>query len=296
MSPKTILITGATSGIGRHAALHLAARGHRVIATGRREGALAELAREAGALDLHPLRLDVTDAASIAAAVDAVDALTEGHGLDALVNNAGYGQGGPVLEVDDAAVRRQYDTNVFGLLAVTRAFAPKMIERGAGRILNVSSIGGRATLPLLGVYNSTKYAVESLSDALRMELAPFGVQVVLIEPGGIDTNFNATVVDSLEGQERMYTGPWAAVAAEVDAITARFEAFAPGPLVISQVMTRAIEGRRPRARYVAPFKDAMMLRALTALPTRLVDWALSRLFGLHLIGRPSAQLPERAAA
>src|SRR5215470_1189300 len=182
---KTVLITGATAGIGRTTALHLARLGHHVIASGRKPTELARLATEAqglaGKLDVIPL--DVTRPESIAAAVEAVAKLTADRGLDALINNAGFGVLGPTSEISDAELRRQYETNVFGLMAVTRAFLPAMRARRAGRIINVSSVGGRITLPYFGVYNSTKYAVESLSDALRYELHPLGIAVVLIEPG-----------------------------------------------------------------------------------------------------------------
>src|SRR6478736_1285835 len=136
---QTILVTGATSGIGRHAALYLSKRGHRVFASGRNEKALAALKTLPGA--------------------------------------AGFGVLGPTELITEADMRAQYETNVFGLMAVTRAFLPAMRARRSGRIINVSSLGGRYTLPFFGVYNSTKYAVESLSDALRIELGPFGVHV-----------------------------------------------------------------------------------------------------------------------
>jgi short-subunit dehydrogenase len=175
-NPKTVFITGATAGIGRTTALHLASLGHHVIASGRKPTELAKLAAEArglaGKLDVIPL--DVTQPDSIAAAVVEVTRLTGERGLDALINNAGFGVLGPTSEISDAEIRRQYETNVFGLMNVTRAFLPAMRARRAGRIINVSSVGGRITLPYFGVYNSTKYAVESLSDALRYELGPFG--------------------------------------------------------------------------------------------------------------------------
>ena len=142
-----VLVTGATSGIGRATALHLARAGHRVFAVGRRQAALEALEREAKGLRLETLMLDVTRAESIAAAKDEIDRRTNGYGVDVVVNNAGYGVGGPVEEVSDAAFRAQYETNVFGLMAVTRAFLPKMRARRWGRILNISSVGGRLTLP-----------------------------------------------------------------------------------------------------------------------------------------------------
>ena len=188
-SLRTVLVTGATAGIGRHVALDLASRGHRVFATGRNAQALASLAAEATSrgLELSAVVLDVTSAQSIADAAAAVRAQTGGHGVDILVNNAGYGQGGPLLELSDATLRDQFDTNVFGLMAVTRAFVPEMLARGRGWILNVSSVGGRVTFPFFGAYHASKYALEALSDALRAELRGFGVHVAIIEPGPIES-------------------------------------------------------------------------------------------------------------
>lgn len=279
MTPQTVLITGATAGLGRHAALTLARRGHKVIAAGRRQDALDALLAEAAGLDLHALRLDVTDPASIDAAVGFVDGLTAGRGLDVLVNNAGYGQLGAVLDVDDALVRRQYETNVFGLLAMTRAFAPAMARRGRGRIVNLSSIGGLFTLPLFGVYNSTKYAVESLSDALRRELAPCGVRVSLVEPGTIRTEFG----DHARASVTRGQGPWADVYDAAEARYAVAERMAPDPAPISAVLVHAVEARRPRARYSKPVRDRWMIALFNALPTRLTDALMRRLFGLDRV-------------
>lgn len=275
---SVILITGATSGIGRHAALWLARRGHHVLATGRNQAALTQLAGEAGdeALSLDALRLDVTDADSIAACRQQVLRLTDGHGVDVLVNNAGYGQGGAVLDLSDARVRAQYDTNVFGLLAVTRAFAPDMVARGTGRIINVSSIGGLLAMPLFGVYTSSKFAVEALSDALRVELAPSGVQVVLVEPGAINTNFNATLQDRADS-----AGAWAqASKVGLEAIPA-VERIAGRPEHISRVLTRIVEGRRVRARYIAPFRFAVVAHVARLLPSWVRDTFFSLAFRLR---------------
>lgn len=191
MSRQVILITGATSGIGNYTAKHLRARGHHVIGTGRNEKALAEL-RAAG---IDAVVMDITSDASVAAAKAEIDALTKQHGLDVLVNNAGYGLWGPVEMLTDEDVRAQYETNVFGLLRVTKAFLPTMRARGKGRVVNVSSVGGRMTFPLGGIYNSTKYAVESISDALRMEVKQFGIEVSLVEPGYIRTEFTARTLE-----------------------------------------------------------------------------------------------------
>lgn len=185
---STVLVTGATSGIGRAASLQFAEAGYRVFATGRNPAALARLAEEASGR-METLVLDVTAARSIAEAREEVLGRTGGHGLDVLVNNAGFGVAAPVELVRDADLRAQFETNVFGLVSVTRAFLPEMRQRGSGRILNVSSINGRFTLPFLGIYDASKYAVESLSDAMRMELAGFGIEVVLIEPGPTRSDF-----------------------------------------------------------------------------------------------------------
>jgi short-subunit dehydrogenase len=271
---KTVLVTGATAGIGRMTALYLAQQGHHVIATGRKVAELAALKVEAGALKLDTMPLDVTSDTSIAAAVRAVNELTSGRGLDVLVNNAGFGVLGPTSEISDAEMRRQYDTNVFGLMAVTRAFIPSMRDRGQGRIINVSSVGGRITLPYFGVYNSTKYAVESLSDALRYELRPFGIDVVLIEPGVIRTNFEATAV---QGLQAMTDSPYAAALAKYEQMSKSADRFAANPIVIAKAIQRAVTARRPSARYVAPRWNAGLFWFRALVPTRVWDWSMRRI-------------------
>ena len=275
----TILITGATAGIGRSAALHLARRGMRVFATGRNERALQTLREEAAGTDLEAFRLDVTDSESIASAVARIDEATEGYGIDALVNNAGFGLVGAMADIPDADVRMQFDTNVFGLHAMTRAFLPQMLERRSGRIINVSSVGGRVTLPFFGVYNATKYAVESMSDALRREVAPFGVKVSLIEPGPIRSEFASTSMSHLQRYNRASSAyaPAYQLAGEV---AERFESQSAGPEVIARAIERAVTARRPRARYVAPFTSQLMLALVAILPTRWTDAMLRRVMGL----------------
>ena len=269
---KTILITGATAGIGRTSALHLARAGHHVIASGRRAPELAALAAEAKTEGLHldTVLLDVTSESSITTAVTAVAALAPA-GLDVLVNNAGFGILGPTSEISDAEMRRQYDTNVFGLMAVTRAFLPAMRERRSGRIINVSSLGGRITLPFFGVYNSTKYALESLSDALRYELRAFGIVVVLVEPGVIRTNFEATAVAGLGGHS---ASPYAPAVAKYEELSKRADRFASNPIVVAKAIARVVNARRPAARYVAPRRTHVMLFLAAITPTRVLDWAM----------------------
>ena len=291
---QTILITGATAGIGRHAALYLASPGHRVIATGRKEHALEELALEGHRMGvtIDTLVLDVTDETSIRQAKADVAELTNGRGLDVLINNAGYGLAAPAAEATDADLRHQFDTNVFGLMAVTRAFLPDMIQRGRGRVLNVSSVGGRITFPMMGPYHASKYAVEALSDALRLELRPFGVDVVLIEPGPIQTNF----IDRMNQAASPYreSSLYAPIFERADLIEARTMAMSPGPEVISRAIERAVTARRPRARYVAPFASRFMLGLLSWLPTPMRDGLMRAVFGINK--KQLAARPQLAAA
>lgn len=274
---QTVLITGATSGIGRHAALDLAERGYRVFATGRNRAAIAELQSE-GNGNLIAFRLDVTDPTSIAAARERVLEKTGGHGVDVLINNAGYGDIGPTEEVSDGDLRRQFETNVFGLMAVTRAFLPEMRERRSGRILNVSSIGGRVTMPLFGVYSASKYAVEALSDALRMELFAFGIRVVLIEPGPINTNFTARAMDNAD-KYRDPSSPYAAVVARAEKLAELAERTGVSPAVITRAIRRAMTARYPRARYVAPLRGLAMVGLVRLLPTWLTDALMRAMAG-----------------
>lgn len=293
---KIVLITGATAGIGRTTALHLAKQGHHVIATGRRVAELASLQAEAGAgAKLDTIVLDVTSTASIASAVSAVNALTEGKGLDVLVNNAGFGVLGPTSEITDGELRRQFETNVFGLMNVTRAFLPKMRERRAGRIINVSSVGGRITLPYFGVYNSTKYALESLSDALRYELRPFGIDVSLIEPGVIRTNFEATAVSGLGA---LAETPYAGALGKYEQMSKLADRFASNPIVIAKAIARAVNARRPAARYVAPWSTNFVLLFRALAPTFVWDWAMRKVGFLsmkHLGPQPEAGAPASPA-
>jgi short-subunit dehydrogenase len=291
-SSKIVLVTGATAGIGRMTALHLAKQGHHVLATGRKQAELVKLATEAAAanLRLDTISLDVTSAESIAAAVAAVDRLTQNRGLDVLVNNAGFGVIGPSSEITDSEMRRQYDTNVFGLMNVTRAFLPRMRDRRAGRIVNVSSVGGRLTLPFFGVYNSTKYAVESLSDALRYELRAFGIDVVLVEPGVIRTNFEATAVANLE---QFGTSPYAGAMAKVDELSKKLDRFASEPIVIARAIAKAVRARRPAARYVAPRSTYFILALQAVLPTSMWDWSMRK---MGFLTPSTLQVDSRAPA
>jgi NAD(P)-dependent dehydrogenase (short-subunit alcohol dehydrogenase family) len=241
---KAVLITGCSTGIGHATALRLAKAGHTVYATARRVDSLGDL-REAGA---HTLALDVTDEASMAAAVEQV---TEKHGaVGVLINNAGYSQSGAIetLPMDD--LRRQFETNVFGLVRMCQLVLPGMRRQGWGRIVNISSMGANFTFPGGGAYHASKYAVEAISDALRFEVKGFGVDVVVIQPGLIRTEFAATAQTGLTTD----SGPYADFNASVGAATE--DAYAKGPLAklggdadsVAKAVEKAITANRPPIR------------------------------------------------
>lgn len=183
-----ILITGASSGIGFEAAKELASRGHEVWAVARSVDKLADLER----YGVHTKAMDITSAEDRQAVVDSVGA------VDVLINNAGFGFYGPMETVSAEDAKYQFEVNVFGLTEMTKVVIPGMRAQHHGRIANISSMGGRMTLPFGGWYHASKYAVESLSDAMRMELKSFGIDVILIEPGGIKTNWGLITADNLE--------------------------------------------------------------------------------------------------
>ena len=265
---KAVLITGCSSGIGHATAARLAHSGWRVYATARRPEAMADL-RERGC---KTLALDVTDEASMRAAVDAViDA--EGS-VGVLVNNAGYSQSGAVETVPVDEARRQFETNVFGLLRMCQLVLPGMRARRWGKIVNISSMGGRLVFPGGGVYHATKYAVEAISDALRFEVRGFGVDVIVIEPGLIVTNFGEVAAGSVAAAgngdayadfnrrvakltEEAYKGPMARLGA--------------GPDAVAGVIERAISSRRPRARYPVTASARLMIGQRRLVPDRVWD-------------------------
>ena len=266
-----VLITGCSTGIGRATALRLANAGHVVYATARRREAIADL--EAAGCRL--LELDVTDEESMRAAVAAVEA--EHGAVGALVNNAGYSQSGAVETVPLQAVRRQFETNVFGLLRLSQLVAPKMRDRGRGRIVNISSMGGRLVFPGGGVYHATKYAVEALSDAMRFELRGFGIDVVLVEPGLIRTSFGDAAVASVGETRSAGDDPYEKFNAAVAKTTA--DAYEGGALArlggtgdtVAKVIERVLRARRPRARYTVTASAKLMLLNRALVPDRVWD-------------------------
>jgi NAD(P)-dependent dehydrogenase (short-subunit alcohol dehydrogenase family) len=277
MTIKRALVTGASAGIGRDTALRLAREGWEVFAAARRAERLESLRDEAGPA-LHAIALDVNDAASIAAATETIFEATGGYGVDAVVNNAGIAIAGALSDVTDEELRLQFETNVFGLMAVTRAFLPRMIARRQGRIVNVSSSGGQISLPLVGVYHATKFAVEALSDALRWEVSPFGVRVSVIAPGPVRTELGDKLMASAK---RAPPGSVYGPALErADRIQAFAEKRMQEPRVVTRDIVHALTARRPRARYVEPRLLGLVIKLYQMSPTWLSDFVITRLMGL----------------
>jgi len=271
---RTVLITGCSSGIGEATAARLAHAGWSVYATARKPETLAEL----GAAGCHTLALDVTSDDSMSAAVDTV--LSESGRIDALVNNAGYSQSGAVETLDLDDVRRQFETNVFGLMRMCQLVLPSMREQRAGRIVNISSMGGRLVFPGGGAYHATKYAVEALSDALRFEVAGFGIKVVLVEPGLITTNFENAAVASMEGNA---DGPYAEFNAEVAKATKEvysgpMRRLGGGPDAVAKVIEKSLNARRPKIRYTVTASAALSIRSRNLMGARGWDAMLKTQF------------------
>ncbi len=264
---QVVLVTGCSSGIGRATVLEAADRGHFVFATARDPAAVADLGRRE---NVRALRLDVTDRASISAAIGS--AAAEAGRLDALVNNAGYGQYGAVEEVSPEEWRAQFDVNVFGSVAMIRAVLPEMRKAGGGTIVNVSSIAGKISIPFAAPYCSSKHALEAISDALRIEVAPFGVRVVIIEPGPIGTEFGARARASVE-RFLKGPGPYAAIYGHAEkAMNTDFAAGMLPPESVARVIVDAIESPRPKTRY----KITRMARTYIPLKRVLTDRMLDR--------------------
>ena len=273
---KAVLITGCSSGIGRATAELLAQRGWNVYATARRVESIADLEGKG----CKVLALDVCDEASMQAAVASVEQ-AEGA-VGALVNNAGYSQSGAVEEVPMELVRRQFETNVFGLLRMCQLVLPGMRRQRWGRIVNISSMGGRMTFPGGGAYHGSKHAVEAISDALRFEVRSFGVDVVVVEPGLIKTAFGETAADSVSGTG-VDGGDYAdfndAVArATVEAYDGPLARLGGGPETVARTIEKALTRRRPKTRYPVTASARMILAQRRLLPDRAWDAFLGTQF------------------
>jgi NAD(P)-dependent dehydrogenase (short-subunit alcohol dehydrogenase family) len=260
---RSALVTGASSGIGAATTDLLSSQGWRVFGASRRPPASAQPGVEW-------IEMDVRDEASVRAGV----ALASGRAgqLDALVCNAGFGIFGSIEEVSLATVREQFDTNVFGVLACVRAVLPDFRSRRAGRIVLVGSLAGRAPIPFQAHYSATKAAVDSLAQVLRMELAPFGVGVSLVEPGDIRTAFNDATDFS-----RATRSVYGARIARCEGVIRRSLDRAPGPSVVARAIVRALTARHPRTRYPVGPDSRLVPLGRRILP----DWITQRLVRQH---------------
>jgi NAD(P)-dependent dehydrogenase (short-subunit alcohol dehydrogenase family) len=281
MSTRVALVTGASSGIGERTALRLREAGFEVYAVARRVERMAALA-DAG---VHVLAMDVTDDASMTSGVARI--VEEQGRIDVLVNNAGYGSYGAVEDVPLEEARRQFEVNVFGLARLTQLVTPHMRRVAAEplaqrcRIVNVSSVGGKFYEPLGAWYHATKFAVEGFSDSLRIELAPFGIDVVIIEPGPIRTEWNQIARESLTETSR--GGAYEAQAATVRRVLERADRPPLGsrPDVVARKVVAAVQANTPRARYPVGRGAGTLVRARRLLPDAAFDYVVKGAYGMR---------------
>jgi NAD(P)-dependent dehydrogenase (short-subunit alcohol dehydrogenase family) len=274
-----VLVTGASSGIGRACAIHLACRGVRVFGTTRRsvDQVAADLRQSLAPADqLDVVTMDVDDDESVVRAMKTV--VEKAGRLDAVVNCAGFGIGGAIEETSDEEARAIFETNLLGILRVCRAAMPTMRKQGSGRVINVSSIGGRIGLPFQGFYSATKFALEGLTEALRMETRGFGVRAVLIEPGDFCTGFT----DSRRLVEASVSSDAYRTAQEhVLSIVEKDERGGASPDVIAHLVARILLKRSPRVRYtVGPVAQRLAAALKRVLPSKWFEWALSKYYGV----------------
>jgi len=269
---KAVLITGCSSGIGRATAILLAEQGWNVYATARRLESIEDL-KDKGC---KTLALDVCDEQSMRAAVETIEAAEGAIGV--LINNAGYSQQGAVESVAIDEARQQFETNVIGVLRLSQLVLPGMRQQGWGKVVNISSVGGKLTFPGGGIYHASKHAIEAISDAMRFELRGFGVDVILIEPGLITTNFGQAVAAHAGGASNatdVYTKfNEKAIAITEGAFDSPLRITGGGPETVAKKIAKALGKRRPRARYAVTFSAHSMLLSRKLTPDRLWDVAM----------------------
>ena len=272
MTSRVALVTGGSSGIGEQTALQLKQEGFEVYAVARRVERMADLATQG----VHVFGMDVTDDDSMVSGVERI--VAEQGRIDVLVNNAGYGSYGAVEDVPIDEARRQFEVNVFGLARLTQLVTPHMRQQGSGRIINISSIGGKFYEPLGAWYHATKFAVEGFSDSLRIELSPFGIDVVIIEPGPILTEWNEISRESLTRTSE--GGAYEEQATKVRAVLERADgkAMASSPRTVAKKIVKAAITRNPRARYPVGKGAGTILRARKLLPDSAFDVIVKRTY------------------
>lgn len=273
-APRSILITGCSSGIGLCVARGLKQRGYRVFATARAPDDVERLRAEG----FEAFRLDLADSDSIRAAVDAV-LEASGGGLDALFNNGAYGQPGAVEDLRREVLREQFETNLFGTHELTHLIIPVMRRQGHGRIVQNSSVLGFAAMRYRGAYNASKYALEGLSDTLRLELKGSGVEVCLVEPGPILSRFRdnafAMYRKNIQPEHSPHRQTYAAMEARLQK-EGPAAPFTLGPEAVLAKVILALESKRPRARYYVTFPTYLFAYLKRLLPTRALDWILGK--------------------
>lgn len=262
---KTALVTGASSGIGKSTVELLLSAGATVYAAARRVEKMNDLEK----MGAHVVKMDVTDEASLVSNVNSV--LQKKGSIDILINNAGYGSYGAIEEVPIDEARRQFEVNIFGLARLTQLVLPKMRQNHYGKIVNISSMGGKIYTPFGGWYHATKHALEGFSDCLRLETEPFGIGVVVVEPGGIATEWGIIAAENLK--KTSGRGVYAEAANKTaNAMADRYASNQlTDPAVIARVILKAVTARKPKTRYAAGYgaKPVMFLRWL--LPDRWFD-------------------------
>jgi NADP-dependent 3-hydroxy acid dehydrogenase YdfG len=258
---KTVLVTGASAGIGKATAILLAQNGYNVYGAARRTDKMQELKN----YGIKPLALDVTKEESITGCVEQI--FSEAGSIDILINNAGFGLSGSIEDVSMENARYQFEVNVLGAMRLTQLVLPKMRQNNYGKIVNISSIGGKIAFPLAGWYHASKFAMEALSDALRMEVKPFGIDVIVIEPGGIKSEWAGVATETLKrtsGNTRYKE------LAEGFEKANRNDKF-PEPIVIAKLIKESIEAEKPKTRYVGGNGAKLILTLRKILSDKMMD-------------------------
>ncbi|AHE68073.1 SDR family NAD(P)-dependent oxidoreductase [Legionella oakridgensis] len=269
MQSKIVFITGCSSGIGCAAALALSKRGHKVIASCRKDDDVKALLD----LKLDVIQMDMNDSQSITTGFKHLLTKTEGR-LDVLINNAGYGQAGALEDLDRTTLRRQFETNVFGLMELTRLAIPVMRQQGQGRIINLSSVLGIISLPFRGAYNASKYAVEGISDTLRLELKPSGIAVICIQPGPINSQFRDNSVESALKEIDMENSHFKV---QYQRMLGEFRQskneslFTRSPDAVIRKLIHAIESKKPKGKYPVTFPAHFLAILKRILSTKMLD-------------------------
>jgi NAD(P)-dependent dehydrogenase (short-subunit alcohol dehydrogenase family) len=271
MTSKVALVTGASSGIGEATALKLRELGYTVYGAARRVERMKELADNGVRL----LSMDVTDDGSLRTGVERI--ISQSGRIDVLVNNAGYGSYGALEDVPLSEARYQFEVNVFGAVRLIQLVLPQMRLQRSGTIVNISSMGGRIHTPLGGWYHGTKFALEALSDCLRLETKPFGIDVVVIEPGSIRTEWGGIAADAL--RKVSGTGPYRRQAEDM-AKSMDSERSSP-PSVVADAVAKAVTARRPRTRYLVGFAARPLVTLRRLLPDRAFDAVIKRATGVR---------------